>query len=52
MTRLCSWCPEALTSFPRTETGVSHALCPNCLQDLQRELAANGLRVGGQQPSR
>lgn len=45
MTEFCSWCSETLGAPRGAAARVTHTLCPSCLQDLQRELAANGLRV-------
>ncbi len=45
MTQFCSWCSETLGSQKGGAGHVTHTLCPSCLQDLQRELAANGLKV-------
>lgn len=45
MTRICSWCGSLLTALAGSPPNVSHALCPDCLRDLQAGLGSQGLRL-------
>jgi hypothetical protein len=45
MTRICSWCGSLLTALAGSPPNVSHALCPDCLRDLQAGLGTQGLRL-------
>jgi len=45
MARICSWCGMRLAGPSGGRQAVSHALCPDCLRDLQEGLSAQGLRL-------
>lgn len=45
MARICSWCGALLAVVAGSRRGVSHALCTDCLRDLQDGLSAQGLRL-------